>query len=195
MVRRRRFPRRRFNRVMHFKRSYTELITVPGGGLPLNHAFVFKLSNVPNSADFTNLFDAYRINKAVVKILPPITSSVLYEQTSGIQTVPVVTTTLDYNDDNTGFSESELLEYSTVKVHRGFGPIVRKLTPACELGILGSGTALVSGVQKFKQWIDVAALDCKHFGVKAAFTPFPGTMPQYNYRCFVTLYMSMKQFK
>lgn len=190
--RRRVVPRRRFNKsnICHFKRTYVkDSVTVIGTSVI--KAYSFSLSQLPNASEFTSLFQAFRLNKIIVKIQPRFNVSVSQATTIA----PRIISAIDYNDDNAGFTSAELLEYSTHRIHFGFRPIARKFTPAIEVGLLGSGTAVVSGVQKFKQWVDMAAFDAKHFGFKIIFEPAAANTNNYFYDVFTTIYFSCKQLQ
>lgn len=184
---------------MHFKRStFIEEVQVSGTTDEKRH-YAFKLSDLQNSGDFTNLFDAYRINKIVYKIYPSHnvaaasnTGSTAYNQP------PQVVTAVDYNDVNAqpapSFTVAELLEYKTHRLHRGFGKISRKFTPAVAVGVSSAG-ALVAGVQKFKQWIDVATPAVSHGSLKVIFDTQTSNTFVYNYTVYRDVYFSCKQVK
>lgn len=196
--RRRTFPRRRFPRIYHFKRTVglgeIEVVTAD-----VKRVETVSLASIQNHADFTNLFDAYRINKAVIKYLPRqnvVVGNMPVAQTTVTNGQPVCITAIDYNDNNSGFSQADLLEYQNHRIHKGFGPITRKWTPAVEVAVEGSTGAAIVGNQKFKQWIDVAAFDARHHGLKAIFSPVSANSTTgYLYEVFLTLYFSCKQVK
>lgn len=192
--RRRVVPRRRFNKsnICHFKRTYIkETITISGGTPLVSKAYSFALSDVTNATEFTSLFQAYRLNKIVFKLQPRFN---VVNPTATL-VAPQIITAIDYNDDSGSFNASSLLEFGTHRVHFGFKPIIRKFTPACEVALLGASTAVVSGIQKFKQWIDTAAPDAKHFGVKLNFTTLAAFTAPLVYDVYVTTYFSCKQLQ
>lgn len=180
---------------MHFKRStFIEEIQVTGTTDVKKH-YSFNLSMLQNSSDFTNLFDAYRINKIVYKILP--SHNVALPGSVPVYP-PQVITVIDYNDVNPpatpSFTVAELLEYQTHRIHRGFAKISRKFTPAIAMGVSSAGT-IVAGVQKFKQWLDVATPAVAHGSLKVLFDTQPGNTASYNFTVYRDVYFSCKQVK
>lgn len=191
----RRRHRRSFNRanLCHFKRSqFLEEITVTGTAV--SKAYTIQLSTLPGVTDFVNMFQAYRLNKVVFKLIP--SQNVATGATANTNGVPTIVDAIDFNDNNAGGTEAQLLESSYARLHRGFFPVKRKFTPACEVALNGAvvGTAVV-GIQKFKQWIDMAVNDCQHYGWKVTITPNTGNTFQYKYRLYRTLYFSCKQLQ
>lgn len=185
---RRRRLHRRSNRVVHFKRTVL-LESFSVIGTELLRAYTIRLSQLTNVSEFTNLFQAYRINKAYFRIVPGQNICVAGAITNG---TPVIVDAIDYNDA-TGSSSTQLLEFSNHRIHRGIGEVHRKLTPAVNAGIQGGGAGIVGGSQRFKQWIDATIPDAAHFGYKLAVTPDTGSATSYDYRVYMTLYFSLKQ--
>lgn len=191
----RRRTRRFAGRAVHFKRStFIEEISVSAATDVKKHYTVAGINALQNSGDFTNLFDAYRINKVVYRILP--SHNVSTGATGNWP--PNVITVVDYNDVNAqaspSFTVAELLEYRTHRIHRGFGIVSRKFTPAVAIGV-SSGGAVVAGVQKFKQWLDVATPAVAHGSLKVLFDTQPGNTQTYNYTVYRDIYFSCKQVK
>lgn len=87
---------------------------------PATYAMQFQLSDLPNYAEFTSLFDQYRIRTVVVKIKPKQTQGVLMPYDSTLQSpsptlfVPNVWGAIDY-DDSTATSPEALKEYSNAQ--------------------------------------------------------------------------------
>lgn len=183
---------RRFGRdnKCHFKRTYL-IEEVDVIGADVSKAYTFGLGKLPNNTEFNSLFQAYRCNKVVVNVVPM--QNIQTGTTGGTAMFPRIVSAIDFNDDNAGASFAELLEYSRHRVHKGWEPFSRKFTPAIEGGLLGSAAAVVAGVQKFKQWIDIAAFDAKHFGLKIHWNPPTQNTFHFKYSVYATLYFSCKQ--
>lgn len=182
---------------MHFKRStFIEEVPVVTATDVKKH-YTFKFSDLQNSGDFTNLFDAYRINKIVYKIIPSHNVATGGDQAALVMP-PNVITVVDYNDVNSqpspSFTVAELLEYRTHRIHRGFRTVSRKFTPACAVGVSSAG-ALVAGIQKFKQWIDVATPAVSFGSLKVIFDTQPSNKAAFNYTVYRDVYFSCKQVK
>lgn len=125
-----RVARSRFNtNVHHFKR------TVQMPGLITSYepntlqdsvrgAIEFKLSNLSNVDEFTNLFDQYRINAINIKVefIPSLSGFDGHPMTTTpvpYVGLPHLHTVIDYDDANAPASKNALMEYSNYKRTRG----------------------------------------------------------------------------
>lgn len=191
--RRRRFFPRRHSRVMHFKQTFLQeaiLVTTS----TVNKSFAFSLNNLPNVSRYNGLFDAYRINKIVIRMVPSQNSWNANISTSNYE-LPQIVDLIDY-DDNVQLSQTnQYLQYNTHRVHRGDNGWVRKFTPAIALATLNLAVTTPT-VQKFKQWIDMGAADVPHYGYKIQMVPYNTTLgSNYRLEMFVTMYFSCKQVR
>lgn len=168
--------------VYHFKRNFE---TIPLGSISntteieeqdTNNglSFQFKLSDLPGVSDFANLFDDYRINKVVLKLIPQITSSNMpYNAAAGagagtgLGRNPRVFYAADYDDSNVVTSINALRQYGNVKVRPVVGnkPIKIIITPAISQEILRTPST-TAYAPKWKQWLDLAYNDVPHYGIK-----------------------------
>jgi len=133
-------------------------------------AYTFKLDNVTNPSDFTNLYDMYKINKVVLHLEPIATQSGLISNTGSLnyqnRKLRVVH---DYNDANLLTDEDQYLEYSNCKSYSPVGrrPIKITLYPKISNTVLDAGgapayTAMNSG----KVWLNIENDEVPHFGLK-----------------------------
>lgn len=142
---------------------------------------------LPNYTEFTNLYDMYRINKIVVKLIPKVSETGMVlgatNNSAGIQ----LHSAIDYDDSTAPTNIAQLCQYSTYKMTRGHNIHTRVFVPKCEMS--AGGTANVA--PKAYQWLDTAHPDIPHFGMKLIIpTITASTIIYYDYS--VTAYISCK---
>lgn len=118
--------------------------------------YTFQLADVPNFAEFTSLFDVYRIKSVELIFIPRVDTST----TGDIYADPRLYTAIDY-DSASPASVNEILEYETCQVHdirRGF---TLKLEPRTSINTNSSGLATAAN----EMWIDCASTTVNYFGV------------------------------
>lgn len=178
-------PRPSYN----FKRTwYNEnYFSTGSAGVPTLAGLSFNLSSMPNASEFSNLFDSYRINKIVVKIIPKITETSTVLASTGNSALPQIHSALDFNDSIAPTSLAQLTQYSTHKMTRGNMVHTRVFTPCVEL----SANATANTAPKSYQWLDTSHLDIAHLGMKL-YIPTLGTQTVIYYDYSVTMYFSCK---
>lgn len=198
--RRRRYTRRRIMsrsltkralKVHHFKRTFAlNFISSSSAGDVLG-AYLFTFSQLPNYAEFTNLYDQYRINKIVVKFIPTHNSS---DVSVAAQSIPNFNTVLDFNDATPLTLQSQLFEYQNWRMTRGTQVHTRVFRPST-LDATSTSGAITATNPTWRQWISTVNSDVPHFGLKycAEGTTFAdGAMA---WRPYVTFYFSCKAVK
>ena len=199
VMRRKRFaPRRRLNRttriprVYNFKRTLfleNSVSVLASTGLPFSSHYGFTLGMLPSASDFTNLYDEYRINKVVFKIIPKF-SQVLSTSGSGTSILTQVHTAIDYDDSlalPTGTALSEITQYQTHKMSRGNAIHQRVVVPKCELSVGGSTSA-----PKALQWIDCDNTSILHNGIKVVVPKLLQTGTEQYWDVQMDVYMSFR---
>lgn len=135
-------------------------------GIDQNLAYSFKLDNVVNPSDFTNLYDMYKINKVVLYLEP--TSN----QTNAPNAAPTnvsIRVVHDYNDANPLTQEDDYLEYSNCKSYRPIrsGAIRITLYPKINNTVENAGgTNAFTSFASNKVWLNIADDEVPHFGIK-----------------------------
>jgi hypothetical protein len=155
------------NKVFTMQRSFNlGLIGPPTGGVDTLTAYSFALTTVPDSGDFTGLYDQYRILQISVEFLPT-------SQSGG---GPLLTA-IDYDDAGTPPSVNELLSHSTLmKVAPGSG-IVRTFQP--RIAVAAYSGVFTSFAQLTSPWLDNASNGILHYGLKAAIPTVVGNANQW----------------
>jgi len=137
-----------------FERTYTVGTITPSTTIDQAGAISFTLNSLPDSSEFTNLFDQYRITQAVVKFVP----------TSQVSTSSPLLTVLDYDDAVTPTLVTQLYEYSTLYVSESSSYVERALKP--QMAVAAYSGAFTSFGSMSDMWIDVASPNVVYYGVK-----------------------------
>jgi len=175
-VRRRRVGRvKTHNKVHTFVRWCDKDTTYPGSNGPnvinetgsnQNLVYTFKLDNVVNPSDFTNLYDRYRINKVSLHLTRLRNSTGDSSASPYNKKICVV-----WDDDaNALTQEDDYLEYGNCKRYNiiGNGDVKLTLYPKLSAPLLnvgGSNNAYQS-IPSSKQWLKIEDDDIPHFGLK-----------------------------
>lgn len=167
------------------------------GGSPAGYfSYRFTLSELPQAPSFTALFDAYRVNKLVIKFMPINMFTQLGNGAASIAAQPQwLSTVIDYDDANLLTTEGALMEYETFKQSRPTVVHKRVFIPAASQQFFKtSGTTIAYG-QTRKKWIDAAYMDVEHYGIKGLVNgPADKTdQVQTAWKVYVTAYVSFKQ--
>lgn len=172
----------------HFKRKlflqdYLAVSTTQAAG-----AIQFALIDLPGYTDFTNLYDMYRFNKVVFKLIPKYTEvSLVPGSTTQNANLQQIHSVIDYDDAVSPASINQLTQYQSHKMTRGNKIHTRVLIPKCQTTVSGASAA-----PKSKQWLDCDQNSLAHRGIKFI-VPTAGTAnTTLYYDLELTYYMSFK---
>lgn len=125
-------------------------------------SYVFSLSDLDNYTAYTGLFDMYRIDCVVFKIIPMQNSITLQTNST---TVPVrLYCVVDYDDATNLTSEVNARGFDTCILVPPGQECSRTFQPRCAIAAY-SGT-FTSYANQGGQWIDCASPSVQHFGCK-----------------------------
>lgn len=166
-------------------------------------ALAFALSDLPDSTEFTLLFDAYVIKKIRLKITCYNTSSQFGISPSGFNGL-LMHHVSDY-DDNTPFAASEsginaMREYQTYKLNNLVDTkksvFTYNIVPAVALAAYG-GSVFTSYARKKNQWIDCQSPGVPHYGKKIIFEMSTPTSAAYEAKMKMeaTYYIGLKDVR
>lgn len=180
-------------RLYNFKRKqfYSNAFSTVAGAAAYANAWEFALNLLPNFTDFTNLYDVYRINKVVMKIIPKITESALLSGSVNNDNLTQIHSAIDYDDNTAPTSVQQLCEYATHKMTRGSQIHTRVLVPKIEI----ASTSGVGQMPKAYQWIDTDTPGQLHRGVKVWVDPPVTAGTQMFYDVQLTYYISCKNVR
>ena len=158
MMRRPKIVKNPNSNIHHFKRG-CELVTYTGSSAPILVGWSFGLASCINFAEFTALFDMYRINAIQLHF------HLRYDPGAGTfnnqASYPRLYTIKDYDDVTVPLTINEMREYSKCKLSilNPNKPHRLMLKPAVRVDIG------VNKTPKWKQWLDYDLNNTAHFGV------------------------------
>ena len=162
------------------------------------------LSDIPSYLEFTALFDAYRINKVVLKITPFCTSSTTQSTAANLGQVSCLLHSVVDRDDATLPTASstginELREYPAMKTTNmyanGGRAIKIKYVPRIAMAAY-SGAFTSYARSKANQWLDCNSTTIQNYGIKGVFeTIGNGTIQNMYFQIEAKYYLSFKEFR
>lgn len=160
----------------------------------------FRLSQVPDYSEFTNLFDQYRILKAKVTFLPSFNAGdALGGATTTFFPIPYFTYATDSDNADAPHSQAALMEYGNARTVRLDKPVTVTITPRVAQSVYKAGATNGYAEGKAGQWIDCETPDVQHYGLKWCIPHTAGSAASptelaYGWSCsvVVTLYMEFK---
>lgn len=170
------------------------------GGADTTFTFTPRVDDLPQSATFSSLFDSYRINKVVLKLMTnwggggPQSGSWTGGAGTAFDLDPQrVYTVIDHDDSTALGSTSEALQYETCRVTHPSKDITISFVPAVSATVYRTGVTSAYR-QAYKVWMDLANTDVPHYGVKG-YIPNSATAWQPSYKVLATYYISFKQVR
>lgn len=191
---RRKFTRRtmRYNKrgqkVYLFKRFLGLGVTPVSNVAPTLYTIDFRLNQLPNYTEFTDLYDQYKINAVKLSFLPSQTQSISLSSTNN-STQGRFFSAIDYNDANSPVSIDELRQYQSCKWTSMYRPHKRFFRPK----IQDRGASYTPG----KPWINCTSPDQQYLALKVGIEPTNATAPSTSlyYNVEAKFYMSFKNVK
>jgi len=143
------------------------------------YAFQFVLQDIPDSSQFTSIFDQYRLTRVDVRVIP-MTQHALPAGSSAISMCWVAT---DFDDSAAPSSVAQVQNYSNaLAISPGSGTMF-SFKPMIETAVQQSGGAIVAGGVA-EPWLNCSQPNIPHFGVKVAITQSTSTNVNYWYIIF-----------
>lgn len=151
---------------------------------------LFSLSSIPNSSEFTALFDMYRIDRVELE----------YQLISEIigSAYPRIAFTPDYNDSTPPTTESQILEYgsSEMFLFSQYKPVFRRtLKPRAQLGTY-QGAFTAYSMAPPGTWISCDYPGVLYYGAKDFISSYNSTtFPNTIIQLYVRVHLSFKNSK
>lgn len=187
------------SKVHLFKRTTLTTITQVSNATGLYHYIgdgfnQFKLSNIPNYTDFTNLFDQYKIVGIKQKF---IYSSNSFNQATATYNnqMPMLLHVLDFDDGTALTTVNEYNQYDTCRISRTDKTFVRYFKPKVAQATYGSGVFTSYATPNSNPWIDGASINVEYYGNKFGMVyPTTGTLGESIGKlvCFTTYYIACR---
>lgn len=124
-------------------------------------AYNFTLAAFNGYADYTAVFDQYRLYQVEVWVSPHQTADAATGSHHGM-----LCTVIDLDDSTTPASQAALMQYGNVVCSSGVQGHYRKWTPA--ISVAAYSGAFTSFAVEMAPWIDVASSGVQHYGLKFA---------------------------
>jgi len=153
--------------VHYFTRFQDGGTITASGGTETFGVLYWDLASIPGFAEFTALYDFYKINAVQVRFLP--ISDNTYSDSSILQASNRLITVIDYNDRTVPTSLNDLRQYSNCKVspfnriHKRFlhpKPLITMDEDSSSGGVYGIGQA------GRPPWIATTSNQCEYYGIK-----------------------------
>lgn len=134
-------------------------------------AVSYRLQDLTNYANYTVIWDQYRINKIVIRARPIRTTQVVaqVEDTSnptGVTNIPSFCIAKDFDDANSPASFAQLCARTFSKRRLATQKMNYKFTPATLETVYAPVVSAYS--PKYKTWLDCAYTSVPHYGIKYA---------------------------
>jgi hypothetical protein len=164
-------------------RVYEVGAILAGSSAPATGALLFTVNSVPSSADYTNLFDQYRIIQAIIAFRP-----VIEAPNSPGQSPGQMHTVIDYNDSNSLTSVTQAEQYDNYKLNDLTKPFTRVCYPAVSQAVYNTPTT--TGYSEAKTgfdgpWINSSSQAVPYYGLK--YLTDQTTITTATTVCFVTV--------
>lgn len=180
--------------VQYFKRSEynQQLYNIPSGAGFSNISVVFSLANVPNSSEFTRLYDMYKILGVKYELIPLWNSSNVIQGTTLPALQSSIHSVIDYADSNPLTTLDDYVQYQNYKVTRGSKPHKRYFVPAVQQVVQQNAGVNVAMLPRKKQWINTDNSGVEHLCLKIC---IPRTDFVQSFDVRLTLYLAFKNVK
>lgn len=157
------------------------------------YSFQFKLNDLNNYTEFTNLYEMYRICAIKIRLIP---SNNVSDITS-TQAIPQLMWVRDMDDATLPASRAELMEYPGVRITRLTGPRTIYIKHPRVARAIYNGLTTAYGEGRPNTWVDSENEDVPHYGLKAILMNTSGVDQSANWTCqmYVTLYCQFKNPK
>lgn len=152
--------------IQYFTRTRFQLAqySFAAGAAASGGALKFQLNTVPNSSEFTNLYDQYMIKAIKVSLIPRFT-----EASAGVaaQQIGNMWSVIDYDDATAPANVDTVLQYQNVKRTQMNKVHSRYFKPKIAKEVFATGVA--SGYAPGKAWLDCNSDSVEHYAIKLWF--------------------------
>lgn len=187
--RRTRVPRSVLTNQLSTTRLFESTSVTASSAGAVSTGYSFSISTLPDIADFTALFDQYKLNKIEFTLVPNITSNDMNPVTTYYE-MPNVHTIIDRDDDATPGALINLMQYPSYRRTRGHQVHKRVWVPSLAQTIYK--TASTTGTaQKGPMWLDLADTTLPHFGLKL-YIDQTNAATNIKYRLYIKYWLQFK---
>lgn len=149
-------------------------------------SFTFTLNSIPNSTEFTSLYDQFKINAVSVCFYPKQTQVTSLSTADNVRGNARILTAIDYNDDTPPLTLDDLRQYENCEVDVILNKHERYIPKPLFLNNSG---------QNVNGWLSTANPSTKHYGLKYGIEPTQAVGGVFTYNVEVTYYIAFKNTK
>lgn len=149
-------------------------------------AYTFTLASVPNSAEFTNLYDQYKISAVSMCFYPRQTNVTSLITTDNIKSNARLLTAIDYNDDTPPLNADQIREYESCQVSA--------ITEKHEVYI-SKPLFLNNSGQNVNGWVSTANPSTRWYGIKYVVEPTLAVGANFTFQVECVFYLAFKNVK
>lgn len=147
-------------------------------------SFQFTLGDLPNSTEFTNLYDEYKIQKVVLTFIPGRNINTF----STNQLFGQIAYVVDHDDAAVPTSSSTLFQYPSCKIKSVRSQFSVTINPKLASSVYNG---LTDAYSARSQYVDCAYADVPHYGFKYYMSP-SGVSSTISYDIYARYYVSFK---
>lgn len=174
-------------------------ITSAGAASNYQGGYAFRLSDLPNNAEYAALYDQYKITGVSFKIMPKWQNPGNGANSNTVSGVGQIITVIDNDDASNTFTKDDLLQYRTCKVTTPGRVHKRFIVPKMLNAVYRTGVTFAYNSVACK-WIDMTLTDVPTYGIKMWIDPpvqnslvaVPITPLQIPYDIYATYYFKCK---
>lgn len=169
-----------------------------GGGTDGAFSIFFQMSDLPQVASFSALFDEYKVNYVKYKFTPAVEqyaeTNVITDTATPFQ-MQYLNTVLDYDDATNLTSINQAMEYESFKSTRAGHITVRSGVPSLSNEVYRTGGGTIGYARKSKQWCDMAYTDIPFYLLKGYIDHYAAAQLQMRWKVIGTAYISFRQVR
>lgn len=171
--------------VYHYKRTLDYGNVVFATGANTYAAYSFKLNDLPDYTEFTQLYDSYKFSGVTMHYYPQQTQD---DASSAANTTGLMHSVIDYDDATAPTTINELMEYQNHKITPFNHQLRRFFKPKAASAVY---TTSFVGFENASGWLDCANPDIAHYGFKTGLNTVSSGAST-GYRLFMTYYVKFK---
>lgn len=147
------------SKIYTFERSLAPTVISSSTVTPNFQSYSFQLNDFPNFGEFTSLFDQYRLERVLIRIIPHSTIGSTADPVDGYLAVVV-----DYDDATNPSSIDAMMEYQNSTIVPATQEFQTSIVPRAAVAAYSG--AFTSYANVGRQWCDVASPAIQHYGFK-----------------------------
>lgn len=162
-------------------------------------AFDYRLLDVANHSEFTNLFDSYQICKVQLEFIPDVSNinRQIGDTTAAGYTVPLVYVHRDLDNATAPTSEAQMSQRQSVVVKKATDRFTISLVPQIGREVYRTAVSTAYETPYKVVWLDTSYSDIPHYGIHVGITPTGSASgaPRFQYKIKTQYWLRFKKAK